>query len=84
MGWMKKFFAAIHMLTCFSSIAYTRCSYLPRFILGLNDVILSVIDDVPVDSETPLLTLSILRFIGPSQFFRDAHRSRVCVHALIG
>ena len=40
----------------------------------------SVLDNVSIDSEAPMVTSSILRFVGVTQFFRDAHRSRVYVH----
>jgi hypothetical protein len=45
---------------------------------------LSVVGDVPVDSEVPLVTSSILRFAGPTQFFGGAHKGKVCVRAFIG
>jgi hypothetical protein len=40
--------------------------------------------DVPVDSETPVMTSSILRFAGQIQFFGGAHRSSVCMRVFIG
>jgi hypothetical protein len=47
--------------------------------------VLSVVDDVPVDSEAPVVTSSILRI---SRFARtvlgDAPRGRVCVRVFIG
>ncbi len=44
---------------------------------------LSVVGDVPVDSETPVVTSSIsLEFAGP--VFEDAHRGRVCVRVFLG
>jgi hypothetical protein len=40
-------------------------------------------DDVPVDSE-PLLVIDFMNLkIKPIQFFRFAHRDRVCVHVFI-
>ena len=48
-----------------------------------NDAILSVVCDVPVDSEAPMVTSSISRFAGPTQFFGGVHRGRVCVRAFI-
>ena len=45
---------------------------------------LSVVGDVPVDSEAPMVTLSISRFAGPTRFFGGTHRGRVCVRAFIG
>jgi hypothetical protein len=51
-----------------------------RFILGFNDTMLSVLDDVFVDNEMPMVTLSILRFVGPIRFFRGSHKGGcVCV-----
>ncbi len=50
---------------------------------GFNGVVLSVVGDVPVDSETPVVTSSIsLEFAGP--VFKDAHRGRVYVRVFIG
>ena len=49
----------------------------------LNGVVLSVVDDVPVDSETPMVTSSIFPgFAGP--VFEDAYRGKVCVRVFIG
>ena len=59
------------------------CSHFPEFILEFKGVILSVIGDLPVDSEASLVTSSILRFASPTQFFGGAHRGRVCVHTFI-
>jgi hypothetical protein len=42
---------------------------------GFNDTILSVVGDVPVDSEMPVVT---------SRFFGGTRMERVCVHAFIG
>jgi hypothetical protein len=41
-----------------------------------------VVGDVHVDSEGPVMTLSILRFADSTQFFGGAHRGSVgvCVH----
>jgi len=44
-----------------------------EFIPGFNSVILSVVGDVSVDSEAPIVTSSISRFIGPTWFFGGAH-----------
>jgi hypothetical protein len=52
--------------------------------LGFNDTVLSVVGDVSVDSETPEVTTSILRFAGPTQFFGGAHKGRVCVRPFVG
>jgi hypothetical protein len=56
-----------------------------RFFLDLFQdlmtLFLSVIGDVSVDSEVPVVTSSISRFAGPTQFFGGAHRGRVCVCA---
>ena len=38
-----------------------------------------MVGDVPVDSEAPVVTSSISRFAGQTQFFRGAHRDRVRV-----
>ena len=40
--------------------------------------------DVPVDSEAPVVALSISRPDPPAQTFGGAHRGRVCVCAFIG
>ena len=50
----------------------------------MNGAILLVVCDVSVDNEAPVVTLSILRFAGPTQFFEGAYRDRVCAHAFIG
>ncbi len=50
--------------------------------LGFNSIVLSVVSDVPVDNETSVVTLSILRIYRP--IFEDAHRGTVCVRAFIG
>jgi hypothetical protein len=42
--------------------------------------ILSVIVDIPVDSETFLMTDFVNLKIKSDQSFRDAHRNRVCIH----
>ena len=57
--------------------------FLDLFILGFNDVILLVVGDVLVDSEAHVVTSSISRFAGPTQFFESAHRCRVCVRAFL-
>jgi hypothetical protein len=41
-----------------------------------------VVSDVPVDDESPLVTLGISRSAG-AQFFGGAHRGRVCVRVFI-
>jgi hypothetical protein len=40
--------------------------------------------DIPVDSETLLMTDFINLNIKPTQSFRGAHRDRVYIHILIG
>jgi hypothetical protein len=42
-----------------------------------------VVRDVPVDDETPVVTLGISRSVG-AQSFRGAHRGRVCVRVFTG
>jgi hypothetical protein len=59
------------------------CSYFSNFIPGFNGVILSVVDDVSVDSEPPMVTSLISRFVGLTQFFAAAHKGRVYEHAFI-
>ena len=51
---------------------------------GFNDVVLSVVGDVPFDSEAPVVTSSISPggFAGP--VFEDAYRGRVCMCVFIG
>jgi hypothetical protein len=50
-----------------------------EFIPEFDGAILSVADDVRVDSMMPVVTLSVSRFAGPNQFFEDAHTGKVCV-----
>jgi hypothetical protein len=38
-----------------------------------------VVGDVSFDSEMSVVTLSFLRFVGPTRFFRGTHRSRICM-----
>jgi len=45
---------------------------------------LSVVCDVPIDSEAFVMTSLISRFANPTQVFGGAHRGRVCVRAFIG
>jgi hypothetical protein len=40
--------------------------------------------DVPVDSETLLMTDFVNLKINPAQSFEVAHRDRMCVHVFIG
>ena len=58
--------------------------FLDLFISAINGAMLSVVGDVPVDSEAPVATSSISRFVGQTQFFRDAPRDRVCMRVFIG
>jgi hypothetical protein len=53
-------------------------------VLHLRLIILSVGDDVPVDSEALLVTDFVNLKIKPAQSFRCAHRSRVCMCVFIG
>jgi hypothetical protein len=41
--------------------AWHECSHFPGFILGFNGVVLLVVADISVDSETPVVTSSISR-----------------------
>ena len=41
----------------FKSSIWHGCLYFPGFILGFNGAMLLVVDDVPVDSEAPVVTL---------------------------
>ena len=43
-----------------------------------------MVADELVDSETPIVTLLISRFVGLAQSLRGAHRGRMRVHAFIG
>jgi hypothetical protein len=52
--------------------------------LHLRLIILSVGGDVPVDSVALLVTDFVNLKIKPAQFFRGAHRGRVCVRVFIG
>jgi hypothetical protein len=51
-------------------------------ITGFNDIVLSMVDDVPVNTETPMVTYSISRVCG--SVFEDNHKDRVCVCAFVG
>jgi hypothetical protein len=53
-------------------------------VLYLRLIILSVGGDVPVDSETLLVTDFMNLKIKPAQSFEGAHRGRVCVRVFIG
>jgi hypothetical protein len=53
-------------------------------VLHLRLIILLVGGDVPVDSETLLVTDFMNLKIKSAQYFRGAHRSRVCVRIFIG
>ena len=56
--------------------------FLDLFISGFNGVILSVVGDVPIDNEAPVVTSSISRFTSLIQFFGGAHRvGCACVHS---
>jgi hypothetical protein len=52
--------------------------------LHLRLIILSVGSDVPVDSETLLMTDFVNLKIKPTQSFGGAHRSTICVRVFIG
>jgi hypothetical protein len=52
--------------------------------MHLQLIILSVEDDIPIDSETLLMTDFMNLKIKLTHYFRCAHRSRVCVHIFIG
>jgi hypothetical protein len=52
--------------------------------LYLRLIILSVGGDVPVDSETLLVTDFINLKIKPTQSFECAHRDKLCVRVFIG
>jgi hypothetical protein len=54
------------------------------FISGFNSAILSVVGDVPVDSEASVVISSISRLAGPTHFFEGAYKGRVCVRAFVG
>ena len=46
---------------------------------------LLVVGDVLIDNEVPVVTLSILRFVGLTWFFESTYRDRcVCVRVFIG
>jgi hypothetical protein len=57
-----------------------------RFDMGIifTVIIFSVRDDVPVDSETFLVTDFVNLKIKPAQYFRCAHKSMVCIRVFIG
>jgi hypothetical protein len=43
-----------------------------------------MVDDVLVNNEAHMVTSSILRFAGPTQFFKSAHWGKMCVYTFIG
>jgi hypothetical protein len=53
-------------------------------VLYLRLIIISVGGDVPVDSDAFLMIDFINFKIKPTQYFRDAHRDRVCVCVHMG
>lgn len=53
------------------------------FILGFNRVMLSIVGDMLVYSETPMVTSSISRFTGLTRLFGRANRGRLCVRVFI-
>ena len=59
----------------FKSSTWHRCSHFPRFILWFNDTMLLVVGDVPIDSESPVVTSWISRSAG-SVLRKCAHRGR--------
>jgi hypothetical protein len=52
-------------------------------VLYLRLIIFSVKDDVPINSEVLLVTDFVNLKIKPTQFFKGAHRSKVCVRVFI-
>jgi hypothetical protein len=52
-------------------------------VLYLRLIILSVVDDVPIDSETLLVTDFMNLKIKPAQSFGCAHRGRLYMHMFI-
>jgi outer membrane protein W len=52
-------------------------------VLHLRLIILSVGDDVTVDSDVLLVIDFVNLKIKPTQSFKDAHRGKVCVHIFI-
>jgi hypothetical protein len=40
--------------------------------------------DIPVDSDTLLVTDFMNLKIKPAQFFRNTHKNKVCMHVFIG
>jgi hypothetical protein len=53
-------------------------------VLYLQLIILLVGGDVSVDNKTLLMTDFVNLRIKPTQFFRNAHRDKVCVRVFIG
>jgi hypothetical protein len=60
--------------------------YIPdlTWVLHLWLIILSVEDDVLIDSEAFLVTDFMNLKIKPAQSFEDAHKDMVCMHVFIG
>lgn len=48
---------------------------------GFKRSILSVVGDVLVDNEAPMVTSSITRFADPTHFFIDTHRGKAYVRS---
>ena len=40
------------------SLTWYECSYFPGFIPRFNDVMLSVVGDIAINSETPMVTMN--------------------------
>jgi hypothetical protein len=64
-----------------ASVTPTVLGLTPR-ISGFHDIVLSVVGNVPVNSEAQITSsISSRGFVGP--VFKVAHRGRVCVRAFI-
>jgi hypothetical protein len=59
-------------------MSFEKLSHFSRFSLGFNDAIFSMVDNVSVNNKLPVMTLSISRFISPTQLFQGAHKDRTC------
>jgi hypothetical protein len=67
-------------------LSVTRASVTPKILdwyFRINGFILSVVDDIPIDSETYVVTSSILSQEFAGSIFECAHKGRFCMHAFI-
>ena len=61
---------------------YVRCLYFHEFIIGFNSTMLSVVGDVLIDSEMPMVTSHESSDLS-AKSFEGVHRSRICICVFI-